>query len=176
MELALLVLRLVVGGIFVAHGAQKLFAAFGGPGISGFAGILEHLGMRPAKHHAYVAGAAEFGGGILIALGLLTPLGTAAITAVMLVAIAKVHFANGFFITNQGYEFNLVLIAAVFALAGVGAGDWSLDHALSLDVAGTGWALGALGAGVLGALGAVTSSRVLERREHPPTGTATGAA
>lgn len=163
MELALLALRLVVGLGFAAHGAQKLFGAFGGHGIDGTAGFMEQLGMRPGKVHAWSSGLAEFGGGLAIALGLFTPFAAAALIAVMTAAVLTVHLKNGFFVTEQGYEYNLVLATVVFALAGIGAGEWSLDNALGLDVAGTVWALGALAAGLVGGVGAAYSGRLAPR-------------
>jgi putative oxidoreductase len=171
MELALLALRLVVGLGFAAHGAQKLFGAFGGHGIEGTAGFFEQIGLRPGRLHARAAGTSEFLGGLLIAAGLLTPFAAAALIAVMTAAILTVHRPNGFFVTGNGYEYNLVLATVAFALAGIGAGTWSLDNALGLDLNGTAWALGALGAGVLGGLGAVFSGRLTARqasgREQP---------
>jgi putative oxidoreductase len=161
MDLALLALRLVVGLGVAAHGSQKLFSAFGGGGIDGTAASFERLGLRPAKLHAYAAGTAELLGGTLIALGLLIPLAAAALIGVMTTAVLTVHLRNGFFNTNGGYEHNLVLAAAAFALAGVGAGNWSLDGALGLSITGTGWALGALAAGLLGGLGAVIGGRAV---------------
>jgi putative oxidoreductase len=161
MELGLLILRLVVGLGVAAHGAQKLFGAFGGHGVDGTAAFFESVGLRPGKQHAWAAGTAEFGGGLLIALGLVTPFAAAALIGVMTAAVLAVNFRNGFFNTGNGYEYNLVLAAAVFALAGIGAGDWSLDGALGLDLAGTRWALAALGAGLLGGLGAVLSGRLV---------------
>ena len=165
MEIGLLVLRLVVGLGFAAHGAQKLFGAFGGHGLEGTAGFFEGIGLRPGRLHAWAAGSAEFFGGLLIALGLATPFAAAALIAVMTAAVLSVHLPNGFFVAGNGYEYNLVLVAAVFALAAIGAGDWSLDRALDLDLAGTGWALGALGAGIIGGLGAVISGRLVARLE-----------
>jgi putative oxidoreductase len=165
MELALLGLRLVVGLGFAAHGAQKLFGVFGGHGIEGTGVFFDQIGLRPGKRHASLAGAAEFFGGLLIALGLFTPFAAAALIAVMTAAVLTVHLHNGFFVAENGYEYNLVMVAAVFALAGVGAGEWSLDNAFDLDLAGTGWALGALGAGVLGGIGAVFTGRLASRRE-----------
>jgi putative oxidoreductase len=162
-NLALLGLRLAVGLGFAAHGTQKLFGWFGGHGIDGTAGFFEQIGLRPGKVHAWTAGATEFFGGLLIALGLITPIAAAGLIAVMTAAVLTVHLKNGFFVTNQGYEYNLVLAAAVFALAGIGAGQWSLDNALSIDLTGTGWALAALGAGVLGGIGAVLSGRLIGR-------------
>jgi putative oxidoreductase len=169
MALALLGLRLAVGLGFAAHGAQKLFGIFGGHGIDGTAGFFEQIGLRPGKLHAWSAGAAEFGGGLLIALGLVTPFAAAALIAVMTAAVVTVHVKNGFFVTDQGYEYNLVLAAALFALAGIGAGQWSLDNALGLDLAGTGWAISALAVGLLGGIGAVASGRIAARRDesHP---------
>jgi putative oxidoreductase len=163
MEIGLLVLRLVVGLAFAAHGAQKLFGAFGGAGIDGTGALFEQLGLRPGRLHARAAGVCEFAGGLLIAVGLLTPFAAAALIGVMTAAVLTVHARNGFFVTNNGFEYSLTLAAAVFALAGVGAGRWSLDHALGLDLMSTGWALGALAAGVLGGVGAVVGGRVVAR-------------
>jgi len=163
MDLALLALGAVVGLTFMAHGAQKLFGAFGGHGIDGTAGFFEQIGLRPGKLHAWAAGGAEFFGGLAIALGLVTPIAAAALIAVMTAAVLTVHLKNGFFATNQGYEFNLVLVAALFALSGAGAGNWSLDNALGIDLAGVAWALGALGAGLLGGIAAVAGGRFASR-------------
>jgi putative oxidoreductase len=164
MELALLVLRLVIGLTFVAHAALKLFSVRGGGGIQGTADAFDQIGLRPSKFHAWLAALSELGGGVLIALGLVTPVAAAALIAVMTAAVVTVHVRYGFFATNNGYEYNLVLATAAFALAGTGPGDWSLDHALDVHMSGTGWALGALGAGVLGGLGAALSGRLTSDR------------
>jgi putative oxidoreductase len=166
MELGLLVLRVVVGALFVGHGAQKLFGLFGGHGVSGTAGFFDQIGLRPGRVHAVASGTAEVTGGLLLALGLVTPLAAVLLTAVMTAAILTVHLRNGLWATANGYEYNLVMIAAAFAVAAVGAGDWSLDNVLDLDVAGAGWALGALGIGLVGGIGAALSSR-FQRTEHP---------
>src|SRR3954470_17344334 len=118
MDLALLVLRLVVGLLFVGHGAQKLFGIFGGHGLAGTAGFFESIGLRPGRIHAPAAGAAEFVGGALLMLGLATPLGALLIIAVMVAAVATVHLPNGVWATSNGYELNLVYGAVAFALAG----------------------------------------------------------
>ena len=131
-DIALLVLRLVLGGVFVAHGAQKLFGSFGGPGIEGTAGFHEQLGIKPAKPMAILAGLAEFVGGMLVIAGFLTPLAALALIVVMIVAIVKVHLKNGFFAASGGYEFNLVLIAVAVALILVGSGAYSIDAALEI--------------------------------------------
>jgi putative oxidoreductase len=168
MDLALLALGAVVGLAFMAHGAQKLFGAFGGHGVDGTAGFFEQIGLRPGKLHAWSAGSAEFFGGLAIAIGLVTPIAAAALIAVMTAAVLTVHLKNGFFNTEQGIEFNLVLVAALFALAGVGRGAWSLDSALGIDMTGAAWSLGALGVGVLGGVATVLGGRFVsrERREH----------
>src|SRR5947209_3937007 len=164
MNLGLLVLRLVVGLLFVGHGAQKLFGVFGGHGLKGTAGFFEAIGLKPGHIHASAAALLEFGGGLLLALGLLTPFASAALIAVMTAAVITVHGSKGLWATEGGYEYNLVLGAAVFALAAIGAGNWSLDHALGLSVHGVLWAIGALVVGVLGGIGAVLSGRAQERQ------------
>ncbi len=131
-DIALLVLRLVLGGVFAAHGAQKLFGSFGGPGIEGTAGFHEQLGIKPAKPMAILAGLAEFVGGILVIAGFLTPLAALALIVVMIVAILKVHLENGFFAASGGYEFNLVLIAVAVALLLAGSGAYGIDAALGI--------------------------------------------
>src|SRR5947209_1486831 len=167
MNLGLLVLRLVVGLLFVGHGAQKLFGVFGGHGLKGTAGFFEAIGLKPGHIHASSAGLLEFGGGLLLALGLLTPFAGAALIAVMTAAVITVHGVKGPWNTDGGYEYNLLIAATAFALAAVGAGGWSIDHALSLNIHGVLWGIGALAAGVIGGAGAVLSGRVQARREAP---------
>jgi putative oxidoreductase len=174
MELGLLVLRIVVGLLFFGHGAQKLFGWFGGHGLQGTGGFFEQMGFPHGKRQAALAGLAEAGGGLLLALGLLTPLAAALIISVMVVAVSKVHFAKGVWNQDGGFEYNLVLVASAFALTAVGAGKWSLDNVLNLDVSGTGWALIALGAGILAGIGALVAAR-LETSRHTPPGQPTAA-
>jgi putative oxidoreductase len=167
MNLALLLLRLVVGLLFVGHGAQKLFGWFGGHGPEGTGAFFESIGLRPGRRSALIAGAGEIAGGALITLGLLVPVGAALLTATMLAAIWTVHRHNGVWATDGGVEYNLVLLAALFAVSGIGAGAWSLDHALGIDDVGAGWALAQLAAGILGAWSAVTIGRLPGgRRTH----------
>jgi putative oxidoreductase len=168
MELGLLILRVVVGALFAGHGAQKLFGAFGGGGLDGTAGFFENLGLRPGWLHARAAGTAEFTGGLLLALGLFTPLAAAALIAVMTTAVITVHAPNGIWNTNKGYEYNLVIVAVAFTLAAVGAGAWSLDDAFGFDLHGAGWAIGALAVGLAGGIGAVLSGRAESSREPHP--------
>ena len=132
--LGLLILRVVVGLTLAAHGTQKLFGWFGGSGMEGWTQMVQNLRIRPARPWSWVAALAEFGGGLLVALGLLSPLGSLAIAGSMLVAIATVHLARGFFVTKGGYEFNLTILAAVFAVALAGPGVYSLDSALGIHL------------------------------------------
>jgi len=151
MDIGLLLLRLVVGFTFAAHGAQKLFGWFGGPGLAGTAGFFEKLGFVPGKRSALFAGLTELGGGIALALGLMTPLASALALAVMLVAAGSVHLKNGFFGSKGGYEYNLVLGAAALSLAFTGPGLLSLDHLLNLVPSWPFWGLASLGVGLAGA-------------------------
>jgi putative oxidoreductase len=128
----LLILRLVVGLIFVAHGSQKLFGWLGGKGISGQTGLMKMLGVRPARLFALVSAAGEFFGGLGVAAGLLTPLAAAGILGSMIVAIVKVHWAKGFWNSGGGIEFPLILATASFVVGLVGPGVYSLDYALRL--------------------------------------------
>jgi putative oxidoreductase len=150
-KLGLALLRWIVGGLFVGHGTQKLFGWFGGHGPDGTGQLFESLGLRPGRRHAVAAGATEAGGGALVALGLFTPVAAAGLTGTMFTAIRKVHGAKGPWVTDGGYEYNLVLIAAMLALADLGPGDWSLDHALGTEVKGPLVALLALAGGIGGA-------------------------
>src|SRR5215210_3775555 len=102
MDLGRAALRGIIGALFVGHGTQKLFGRFGGHGLEGTAGFFESLGLRPGKRSAIAAGVCETGGGALILLGALTPLGATAITSVMTTAIRKVHIQNGPWVTNGG--------------------------------------------------------------------------
>jgi putative oxidoreductase len=154
MKLGRLLLRLSVGGFFIGHGTQKLFGWFGGHGLDATAAGFEQLGLRPGRRHAIAAGAAEAGGGALLAVGLQTPLAASVLTATMLTAIQRVHAKNGPWLSNGGYEYNVVLIAAALTLVEAGPGPLSLDAARGRERSGSGWALAALITGALGAVGA----------------------
>ena len=133
MDAGLLLARMVVGLVMAAHGAQKTFGWFGGYGLAGTGGFFESLGFRPGRLFAGAAGFTEVAGGLLLALGLLGPLGPALIISVMIVAIATVHWQHGLFATNNGYELPLLNIAAVAAVALIGNGAYSLDALLGLS-------------------------------------------
>ena len=150
MKLGFTAFRAVVGATMFAHGAQKLFGWFGGPGLEGMAGAFDSMGLKPGKRSALAAGVSEAGGGLLLATGFLTPLGSAATIGVQSQAIRTVHGPKGFFNTEGGFEYNLTLIAAAVALADRGPGPISLDRALGTERRGTAWALAALAAGLAG--------------------------
>jgi putative oxidoreductase len=161
MNIGVLLLRLAAGLTLAAHGSQKLFGWFGGYGLDGTGGFLEQLGFTPGKRQAAAAGLAEMGGGLLLALGFLTPLAAALVGAVMLVAAASVHLKNGFFATGGGFEYNLVLGTAGLSLAFTGPGTLSLDGALGLPLAGLGWGIAAVVVALVG------GGAQLARRQRP---------
>ena len=144
----------------MGHGAQKLFGVLGGHGIQGTGGFMETLGLRPGRIHATLAGSAEFFGGLLLALGLFVPFAAAVLIATMVTASLTAHRGKGIWAQDGGLELPLVYSTIAFGLAAVGAGDWSLDYAFGFDLAGAEWALGALGAGLLGGIGAVVAGRL----------------
>jgi putative oxidoreductase len=149
MELGLLILRLVVGLALVAHGTQKLFGWFGGYGIAGTGSYLEQLGFKPGRVQAALSGVAEAGGGLLLAVGLVTSLAAAAVISVMFVAIVSVHLPKGFFGQNGGFEYPLILATVASALAFTGPGAFSLDSVLGLSWQGVSWGIAALVGGLL---------------------------
>jgi putative oxidoreductase len=151
MNLGKLALRGVIGPLFVGHGTQKLFGWFGGHGLEGTAGFFEQgIGLRPGKRHATAAGVSEALGGALLTLGAMTPAAAGMVIGTMVTAIRKVHAAKGPWVTEGGFEYNAVLIAAMVALAESGPGKPSVDAAMFPKLKGTTWALLALGAGVAG--------------------------
>jgi putative oxidoreductase len=126
-------LRVTLGIVFLAHGSQKLFGAFGGPGLKTFS---EHLGMNPPMFWATLAACGEFFGGLMVLLGLLTRFGALNIAIVMLVAMFKVHLPNGFFLP-KGFEYTFVLLGMALALTISGGGAASVDGAISSKSKGT---------------------------------------
>ncbi|PKH00265.1 DoxX family protein [Paraglaciecola sp. MB-3u-78] len=123
-------LRVGAGVIFTAHGAQKLFGWFGGYGLEGTAGWMESIGLAPGTLMAALAGGAEFFGGLLLIAGLLVRPAAVVLAITMLVAIVTVHFQNGLFMSNNGYEFGLALLVISMGLALRGAGSLSIDNLL----------------------------------------------
>jgi putative oxidoreductase len=129
-DLGLLIIRLVIGVLFIGHGAQKLFGWFGGYGLKGIGGWFESIGIKPGVTMALFAGLAELLGGILFALGFLTPLAGIMIAGTMVMAIVKVHAPNGIWSTSNGYEYNLTLLAVAIGVALIGPGQFALDALL----------------------------------------------
>jgi putative oxidoreductase len=127
-------LRLVVGLTLAAHGAQKLFGWWGGPGMQNWTAGMTRMRIRPAAPWAWMSALAEFLGGLGLAAGLLIPLPNLAILGSMLVAIALVHWPRGFFSSKGGFEFNLSIIAAIAAIALTGPGSYSLDAAFRVHL------------------------------------------
>jgi putative oxidoreductase len=159
MTVGRLIARVTIGGLFAAHGTQKLFGWFGGPGVEGAGEMMEKLELEPPKRNAVAAGTAETAAGVLLALGALTPLAASLITSTMITAIRKVHGSEGPWNTEGGYEYNVALIAAVAALVEAGPGSPSVDRALSIEAKGSKWALVALAAGAAGSTLAIEAGR-----------------
>src|SRR6201998_65601 len=150
-KLGITALRLVIGTLMMGHGLQKLAGWFGGHGLDATGAAFESMGLRPGQPHATAAAVSETAGGALLAAGLLTPLGACMVTGSMAVAIHKVHWQKGGWITEGGFEYNLLIVAAAFAITAEGPGPISLDEVLGIEICGPGAAFAELAAGVLGA-------------------------
>ena len=159
MDLGRTALRIVIGPLFVGHGAQKLFGWFGGHGLDGTGSFFEQLGLKPGKRHATAAGASEAVGGALLTLGALTPVAAGLITGTMITATRKVHAAKGPWNTDGGYEYNLTLVAAMLALTETGPGRPSVDATAFPSLKGNRWALAQFAAAAAGAA-LLTSERM----------------
>jgi putative oxidoreductase len=164
----LLLIRVVFGAQLAAHGAQKLFGWFGGPGPHGTAGFFGKLRFRAPLRMAFAAGLAELSG-VLFALGFLTPLAALGIAVVMLNAIGSVHFQNGYFAGEGGFEHNLGILAVAVGIAATGPGRFSLDRLAGWDgrISGVWWGVGVLGAGALISLLTLTLGRHRPARAKP---------
>ena len=153
MDTGLLVARVIFGGLMAAHGAQKLFGWFGGYGLNAVGGFFESLGFRPGRLFAAAASVSELASGVLVALGLLGPIGPALMVSVMIVAAFSVHWHHGVFAQSNGIEVPLLYAAFAVALALAGFGAYSLDATLGLTALWTpAIVYGALILGVVGGL------------------------
>jgi putative oxidoreductase len=164
MDSGILALRLVLGLLMAAHGAQKLFGWFGGHGLAGTGGFFESLGFRPGRLFASAAGISEFGGGLLVTLGLFGPVGPALMLSVMIVAAVSVHAPNGLFAMSNGIEIPLLYGVGALALVLAGFGLFSFDALLGLTPFWTSmvrWAV--LIAGILGGV----ANLALRRKPGP---------
>lgn len=148
-DIAMLMLRLVLGVVFVMHGYNH---GFGPGGMAGTARWFGSLGLQPARVHAAISTYAEIAAGIALIAGLATPAAAAVGIGVMATAFSTVHRFNGFFIIKEGYEYVLTITVALTVLTILGPGAWSLDRALGLDIDGLAWGLGAAAVGIVGTL------------------------
>jgi putative oxidoreductase len=152
MGIGKLMLRATLGGYFFGHGMQKLAGWFGGGGPEGTGQYFEQIGLKPGRESALIAGAAEAGGGSLLALGLFTPAAVSMLTGVMTNAIRHVHVKNGLWVTEGGIEYPAVILAVLAALGDSGPGRFSLDEALGIGLRGPLVTAVAMGAGAAGAV------------------------
>lgn len=129
-DVTLLILRIAVGVIMAAHGAQKVFGIWSGPGIEGFTKMMQNLNFNPPVLWAWAAAVAEFAGGILLVLGILPRLSAASIAVTMIVAVFAVHAANGFFASGGGFEYPLLIMLASISLIISGGGKLSIYNKL----------------------------------------------
>jgi len=162
MDIGLLLLRLTVGPTLAAHGTQKLFGWFGGPGLNNTGQFFTVLGFPPGRRHALMAALCEIVSGLLLAVGFATPAAVAVVVSVMLVATVTVHLSKGYFVQNGGYEYAFVLAVAALTLAFTGPGSLSIDALVGLPRGGTVWGIGALFAGLVGG-----GTALLEWRRTP---------
>jgi len=167
-NIGLLVLRLVIGALFIGHGTQKLFGWWNGGGPVGTARFFDQIGFRPAQPLALLAGLAETGGGSLILLGLLTPIGATAVIGTMTAAGVVVHLPNGLWNTDGGFELPLVNAAAAATLAFAGPGWYSLDRLIGWDLSGTRWGLAAMALGIAAGFAMVGWRRSQAGGAHVP--------
>ena len=164
MELGLLLIRVVVGGLLAGHGVQKLFGRLGGLGLDGTGGYLATHGFRPGRPFAALAGLAELIGGLFLLSGLATPLAAALVVATMIVAARTDHVGKGLWIFNGGAEYALTMASIGLGLAIVGPGSLSIDNLVGIEAGGPAAGLLAL------AIAAIGATAVLMARTRPMVG------
>lgn len=170
LDLGLVIVRAAFGLCLAAHGAQKMFGWFGGPGLNRATGFFGSLGLRPARFWAIAAAFAEFGGGLLIALGLLGPVGPALVLAVMIAAAWLVHRAHGFWVSNGGIEYPALLASVALTLALTGFGRYALDDALGLGLHEATYVAAALIVAVIGAAASIATTQSTMQPVRAPAG------
>lgn len=138
-DLGLLVIRLAVGLVFAAHGLQQSLGLWGGPGMVGWTGAMDHMGFRPARYWALGSTIVQVGGGIGLAIGLLTPIAAASLVGIGIVIILKVHWQKGFWNSKGGFEFPLTLLAGSIGILLIGPGGISIDGLLTFGLFAEGW-------------------------------------
>jgi putative oxidoreductase len=171
-DAGLLILRLVVGGTFAAHGAQKAFGWWSGPGWTGWQAVVDRLKFRPIAVFAILAIVAELGGGLLLALGLLTPLAVAMLLGQSIVIVVKIHLPRGFWNRDNGIEFPLSLAAGVVAIGLIGPGALSIDGQAGL-APGDPVRLAAIVVGLVGGFVAMGAPALAQRRQGDAPATKT---
>lgn len=171
-DLGLLVLRVIIGLVLIGHGTQKLFGWFGGPGLKGFSQVMGgHMRMRPASFWAIMGGLSEAGGGLLLVLGLLSPLGSLGLIAAMLMAF-NIHWPK-FWASEGGLEFALVILGGALALGITGPGQYSLDNLFGIQLPEPVSLIVGLVLVVLGVVTALVSRRPAEQPAAAATTTTT---
>jgi putative oxidoreductase len=168
-DTGILLVRVLFGAAIAAHGAQKLFGWFGGYGLKGTGGFFEGIGFHPGVAFAAAAGLSEFVGGLLLVLGLFTPIGAAAVLAAMIVAIVAVHLKGGFFAATNGIEMPFIYAAGALGLLFTGGGNFSLDAQFGLTLLGQPYVV--IGLLVLTIISALVTLAV---RRAPQTQTSAG--
>ncbi len=164
-SLGLLVLRVMIGLLLAGHGAQKLFGWFGGHGFAGTVGFLQAQGFKPAGFWTLLGVLGEFAGGLLLALGFLSPLGAIAIFASMLMAVLKFHWKQGLWSTQGGYEYPLVLAILGLVLGWLGVGSYSLDALLGIALPQAIFWIGVVAAIIVDVIGLLTSRQPAQQQE-----------
>src|SRR5215218_9586849 len=167
MSYGLLLLRVFVGLAFLGHGTQKLFGWFGGYGPQGTGGFFTSKGYRAGVLMAVAAGVCEAGGGVLLALGWLTPVACLLIATVMINAIGSVTFKRAFML---GSELELAYLTIAVSLAATGPGRFSIDRAIGWDdnLSGVWWGVGAFVAAAVVSAVTLTVGRTGQAEEPPP--------
>ncbi|HTW07288.1 MAG TPA: DoxX family protein [Acidimicrobiales bacterium] len=170
MGFATTALRVVTGATMAGHGLQKLTNMFGGQGPDGTGQSFEQMGFKPGRPFAIATGLAETAGGTLMVAGLGVPAACAMVSGVMVGAIARVHYKHGFWAMEHGFEYNLHILAATFAVAGTGGGSLTLDALRGKHRRGLGWAVAQLAVGAGAAAGALALSERLATDQASPGG------